>query len=256
MQKALLEVILAAGEKMMGIDRPKAYQKEGHANFVTQADIEVQAFLMEKLLAAMPGAAFFAEEKDNESLTDSPTFVIDPIDGTTNFMRGRKCSAISVALLHSRKPVLAAILNPYEGELFHAEKGKGAFLNGKPISVSHHDFSGALVSIGTSPYDSSLANKTMRAAEIFLLQAGDLRRTGSAAIDLCDIACGRSDIYWELILSPWDFAAGALIVEEAGGRIGCPGKGPLAFDQKTPMLAANPLCFDRAEKMLQSVLNV
>jgi myo-inositol-1(or 4)-monophosphatase len=254
MRKDFLAVILEAGDKMLGYDRPEVYQKEGHANFVTQADIEVQAFLLEKLAKAAPEAVFFAEEKENEALTDSPTFVIDPIDGTTNFMRGRKCSSISVALLQNREPVLAAILNPYTKELFHAEKGKGAFLNGQPIRVSSQDFSKALVSIGTSPYDSVLAGKTMKAAEKFLLAAGDLRRTGSAAIDLCDVACGRSDIYWELILSPWDFAAGALIVKEAGGLICSPGRGALRFDQRTPVLAANPLCFKQAEEILLSAI--
>ncbi len=255
MQKTLLDIILAAGEKMLGFDQLKVYQKEGHANFVTQADLGVQAFLMEELKKAAPEAVFFAEEKENEALTDAATFMIDPIDGTTNFMRGRKCSSISVALLQNREPVLAAILNPYTKELFHAEKGKGAFLNGQPIHVSGQDFQGALVSMGTSPYDAALAGKTMKAAEKFLLAAGDLRRTGSAAIDLCDVACGRSDIYWELILSPWDFAAGALIVKEAGGMIVSPGRGPLHFDQKTPVLAANPICFDKAEEILVGVLS-
>ena len=255
MLKNLLDIMLAAGEKMLGFDRPEVYQKEGHANFVTQADIGVQTFLMEELKKAVPEAAFFAEEKENEALTDALTFVIDPIDGTTNFMRGRRCSSISVALLENKEPVMGAILNPYAKELFHAEKGKGAYLNGQPIHVSRQCFSNALVSMGTSPYDSVLASKTMRAAEKFLLGAGDLRRTGSAAIDLCDVACGRSDIYWELILSPWDFAAGALIVKEAGGLIGSPGRGKLSFDQKTPVLAANPLCFEQAEEILKSILN-
>lgn len=250
----LLHIILEAGEKMLGYDQPEVYQKEGHANFVTLADIEVQAFLMEKLTKAAPEALFFAEEKENETLTDALTFVIDPIDGTTNFMRGRKCSSISVALLKNQEPVLAAILNPYTKELFHAEKGKGAFLNGQPIHASGQEFAKALVSIGTSPYDSVLAGKTMKAAEKFLLAAGDLRRTGSAAIDLCDVACGRSDIYWELILSPWDFAAGALIVREAGGRICSPGRGVLRFDQRTPVLAANPLCFDKAQELLLTAI--
>ncbi len=250
----LLHIILEAGEKMLGYDQPEVYQKEGHANFVTLADIEVQAFLMEKLTKAAPEALFFAEEKENETLTDALTFVIDPIDGTTNFMRGRKCSSISVALLKNQEPVLATILNPYTKELFHAEKGKGAFLNGQPIHASGQEFAKALVSIGTSPYDSVLAGKTMKAAEKFLLAAGDLRRTGSAAIDLCDVACGRSDIYWELILSPWDFAAGALIVREAGGRICSPGRGVLRFDQRTPVLAANPLCFDKAQELLLTAI--
>ena len=254
MLKNLLDILLAAGEKMLRFDRPEAYQKEGHANFVTQADIEVQAFLMGELLKAAPEAAFYAEEKENGMLTDAPTFMIDPIDGTTNFMRGRKCSCISVALLIDREPLLAAVLNPYTGELFHAEKGKGAYMNGRPIHVSRQGFPHALVSFGTSPYDSALAGKTMKAAEEFLLAAGDLRRTGSAAIDLCDVACGRSDIYWELILSPWDFAAGALIVMEAGGLTGNPGRGKLCYDQKTPVLAANPLCFEQAEEILMAAM--
>ncbi len=254
MLKTFLDIIQAAGEKMLGFDRPEIYQKDGHANFVTEADIAVQAYLMEELKKAAPDAAFFAEEKENEALTDAPTFVIDPIDGTTNFMRGRKCSSISVALLKNKTPVLAAVLNPYFKELFHAEKGKGAFLNGAPIHVSSQGFANALVSMGTSPYDAILASKTMRAAEKFLLAAGDLRRTGSAAIDLCDVACGRSDIYWELILSPWDYAAGALLVTEAGGRIGIPGRGDLIFGQKTPVLAANPECFHQAEEILTAAI--
>jgi myo-inositol-1(or 4)-monophosphatase len=254
MLKNLLDIMLAAGEKMLGFDRPEVYQKEGHANFVTQADIGVQAFLMEELKKAVPEAAFFAEEKENEALTDALTFVIDPIDGTTNFIRGRKCSSISVALLENKEPVMAAILNPYTKELFHAEKGKGAFFNRQPIHVSRQGFTNAMVSFGTSPYDSVLASKKMRAAEKFLLEAGDLRRTGSAAIDLCDVACGRSDIYWELILSPWDFAAGALIVKEAGGLIGSPGRRKLSFDQKTPVLAANPLCYEQANEILRTVV--
>lgn len=252
MLEQILGIIRSAGEKMLSYDRFEVYQKEGHANFVTQADMEVQAFLLDKLHEAVPEAAFFAEEKENEAMTEKLTFVIDPIDGTTNFMRGRRCSSISVALLKDRQPVLGAVLNPYAKELFHAEKGKGAFLNRKPIHVSNQGFSNALVSIGTSPYDAELAKKTMRAAEQFLLAAGDLRRTGSAAIDLCDVACARSDIFWEMKLSPWDFAAGALLVAEAGGRIGCPGRGPLHFGQRTPVLAANPLCFAQAEALLLS----
>lgn len=253
MLEHILGIIRSAGEKMLSYDRFEVYQKEGHANFVTQADMEVQAFLLDKLREAVPEAAFFAEEKENEALTEGLTFVIDPIDGTTNFMRGRRCSSISVALLKDRQPILGAIFNPYANELFSAEKGKAAFLNGKPIHVSNQGFSNALVSIGTSPYDAELAKKTMRAAERFLLMAGDLRRTGSAAIDLCDVACGRSDIFWEMKLSPWDFAAGALLITEAGGMIGCPGKGPLHFDHRTPVLAANPLCFAQAEALLLSV---
>lgn len=254
MLQPILDTVRAAGEKMLGYSQINIYQKEGHANFVTQADMEVQDFLLEKLHLAFPYATFFAEEQENGELTGDWTFVIDPIDGTTNFMRGRNCSSISVALLKDRQPVIGVILNPYEKELFHAEKGKGAYVNGTPIHVTKEPFSHALVSMGTSPYDSVLARKTMRAAETFLLEAADLRRSGSAAIDFCDVACGRSDVYWELILSPWDFAAGALIVAEAGGVVGNPAGEPLDFGKRSPLLAANPLCYKQAEAILQKVM--
>ncbi len=250
MLQSLLQIVRDAGAKMLSYDHPEVYQKEGHANFVTQADIEVQAFLMDKLHVALPQAMFFAEEQENAALTGEWTFVIDPIDGTTNFMRERKWSSISVALLKDKEPVIGIVLNPYSGELFHGEQKKGAFLNGTPIHVSKTAFDQALVGFGTSPYQPSLASRSMCAAEKFLLQAGDLRRSGSAALDLCDIACGRSDIFWEYVLSPWDFAAGALLVTEAGGKTGCPGSGPLAFDRKMAVLAANPKCFLQAEKLL------
>lgn len=250
----VLSILRAAGDVMLAFENPEVFQKEGHANFVTKADIQVQAFLLDKLREALPEASFFAEEQENGKLTGAPTFMVDPIDGTTNFMRGRKCSSISVALLKDRAPVLAAICNPYAGELFHAEKGGGAYCNGKPIHVSAQDFSRALVTFGTSPYNAALAKKTMRAAEAFLLQCADLRRTGSAAIDLCDVACGRSDIFWELQLSPWDFAAGALLVSEAGGRACCPGRGTFDFGEKSPVLASAPACHEAAERILLGFL--
>ncbi len=255
MTDRILSIVRAAGDVMLGFENPEVFQKEGHANFVTKADMEVQAFLLKQLHEAMPEASFFAEEQENEQLTDAPTFLVDPIDGTTNFMRGRKCSSISVALLKNREPVLAAILNPYTGELFHAEKGRGACMNGKPIHVSGQDFSQALVTFGTSPYNAALAKKTLRAAEAFLLGCADLRRTGSAAIDLCDIACGRGDIFWELQLSPWDFAAGSLLVSEAGGKAGCPGRGPFDYGEKSPVLAANTACYEAAERILPGFLD-
>lgn len=250
MTDKLLSIVRAAGELMLSFRRPETYQKEGHANFVTQADLAVQSFLIEKLREVLPEAVFLAEEQENPELSDAPTFIIDPIDGTTNFIRGRRCSAISVALVKNREAAMGIVLNPYNNEAFHAQKGMGAFLNGEPIHISQIPFSQALVSFGTSPYRTELASQTLRTAERFLLAAADLRRTGSAALDLCDVACGRSDVFWELSLSPWDFAAGALIVQEAGGIVGCPGGDPLPLHRKSAVLAANPLCFLPAQALL------
>ncbi len=206
-----------AGRMMLKYRDAAIHQKEGHFNFVTDADVAVQAFLKKELLSLLPGSRFFAEEQENAPLTDAPTFVVDPIDGTLNFMRCRNLSAVSIGLLERKRPVLGVIYNPYTDEMFSAEADKGAQLNGRAIHACQTPFENAMVCFGTSPYDADLVNRSIGAARQFLLRAGDLRRSGSAAIDLCDIACGRADVFFELRLRPWDVAAGSLIVEEAGG---------------------------------------
>lgn len=229
-----------------------AHEKEGHFNFVTDTDVAVQEYLREKLSALFPQALFFSEEQENAALTHAPTFVIDPIDGTINFMRSRRQSAISVAYLVNKQPVLAAVYNPYAGEMFTAEKGKGAALNGSPIHVSDTPFEKALVAFGTSPYDAELARRTMACACDFLLQAGDLRRTGSACVDLCDVACGRCDIFFELRLRPWDVAAGSLIVQEAGGFYHSLGRSAPYYEDACGMVCGNQRCKNEALALLRA----
>ena len=240
-----------AGQMMLSYGGAAVHQKEGHFNFVTDADVAVQRFLQKELFSLLPGSRFFAEEQENEPLTDAPTFIVDPIDGTLNFMRRRNASVVSIALAEKKQPVLGVIYNPYADEMFYAEKGKGTFLNGRRIAVSDTAFSSAMVSIGTSPYDAELARRTMKAALRFLLEAGDLRRTGSAALDLCDVACGRADIFFELRLRPWDVAAGALIVMEAGGEFVSLHHDAPYFEGASGMLACNPLCLSMAQRILE-----
>ena len=242
----LQAIVREAGKKMLAYRDVKTFEKEGHYNFVTEADIAVESFLIERIAPLIEGAEFFAEEKENQALTDAPTWVIDPIDGTTNFMRGRGVSSISVALLQNKQPVLGLVYDPYKDEMFLAQKGQGATRNGAPIHVSDTPFQKALVAFGTSPYDASLAKRTTELLWLFLRDAGDLRRCGSAALDLCDLACGRSDVFFELKLSPWDYSAGALIVQEAGGRFIQPDKDAPFFGAPSPILAANPACLEPA----------
>lgn len=242
MLNALCPIMKAAGEIILSAAQAPVHQKEGHFNFVTDTDVAVQEYLRRELNKIAPDARFFSEEQTNAALTCAPTFVIDPIDGTINFMRGRCQSAISIAYLVDKQPVLAAIYHPYAGEMFTAEKGKGAFLNGSPIHVSDTPFDRALVSFGTSPYDAELAKRTLSCARDFLLQAGDLRRTGSACIDLCDVACGRTDVFFELRLRPWDVAAGALLVTEAGGFYHSIGHEQPYFDEACGMICGNRAC--------------
>ena len=251
--EALIAIAKEAGAMMRRSHDAAIHEKEGHYNFVTDTDVAVQAYLKSALLTLCPGARFYAEEQENEPLTDAPTFVVDPIDGTINYMRLRHMSAVSIGYLEGRQPVMAVVYNPYANELFYARKGRGAFLNGQPIRVSDLPYNMALVELGTSPYDAELAKQTMAAAGRFLSECGDLRRSGSAAIDLCGVACGRADIFFELRLRPWDVAAGALIVEEAGGRFISRGHDAPFFEAACGMLACNAACAADALRVLQEV---
>lgn len=247
----LQNIMYAAGRMILHAHDAAVHQKEGHFNFVTDTDVAVQEFLKKELSSLAPDAFFFSEEQENAALTDAPTFVIDPIDGTINFMRDRRQSAISIAYLVNKQPVFAAVYNPYANEMFTAEKDKGAFLNGKPIHVSDTPFEKCVTAFGTSPYDAELARQTMACALGFLLQGGDLRRTGSACVDLCDVACGRADIFFELRLRPWDVAAGSLIVQEAGGFYQSIGHAVPYYDNACGMVCGNQKCMDGALRILR-----
>lgn len=194
--------------------------KTGHANFVTEYDTRVQRELFSQLSKIVPEAGFMGEEEDAGSFTDNGfLFIIDPIDGTTNFIKNYHASCISVGLLKDGEPFLGVVYNPYRRELFTAERGKGAYLNREPIHVSPEPLSNGLLLFGTSPYYEELWKPAFKIAREYFSKTLDLRRSGSAAIDLCDIACGRAELFFDLKLSPWDYAAGSLIVTEAGGCI-------------------------------------
>ena len=254
MLNQIMELARASGRIMLQHQHAAIHQKEGHFNFVTDADVAVQTFLKKELAALLPASRFFAEEQENEPLTDAPTFVVDPIDGTLNFMRRRNMSAVSIGLLENKQPVMGVVYNPYADEMFTAEAGRGAFLNGRKIAVSQTPFDQAMVSIGTSPYDAELARRTMSAATQFLLRGGDLRRSGSAALDLCDVACGRSDVFFELRLRPWDVAAGSLLVKEAGGVFRSLGHDAPYYDGASGILAANVFCESPALEIIKEAL--
>ena len=193
--------------------------KPGKSNFVTKYDLEVQKMLMEEFAKLLPEAGFVGEEGNCDICAGGLRFIVDPIDGTTNFMHNYQKSAISAGLADGDRILLGAVYNPYSNEMFHAESGAGAFLNGAAISTASRQLKDGLVCFGTSPYYADRADATFEMAKNMFLNARDIRRSGSAALDLCDVACGRCDLFFEHILSPWDYAAAALIIQEAGGVI-------------------------------------
>lgn len=241
----IIEIVHGCGKIMLSatdIER-KMHQKAGKGNFVTDYDSRVQQVLEEKLLALVPGAVFLGEEDqmDQTDISRGYAFIVDPIDGTANFTRGFDMSCISVALALDGKPVLGVIYNPYSGETYHAEKGKGAYRNGEPIHASQRTLEEGLILFGTAPYHQELTKRSFEVAYQYMSRGEDLRRSGSAALDLCAIASGRAEFYFEMRLCPWDYAAGALLVEEAGGLVSDLEGRPVTYDRKQTVVARGPL---------------
>ncbi len=224
--------------------------KSGEANFVTAYDVAVQNFLYKEIGERLPDAVIIGEESDNnhmEALATKVCFIIDPIDGTTNFIHNYRNSAISVGITDGGRVVWGAIYNPYQNLLYRAERGKGAFVETPtgtlPLSVSDRDLHNALACFGTSPYyREELGDITFERAKWLFMNTRDIRRSGSAALDLCTVAAGAVDIFFEYRLSPWDFAAGSLIIEEAGGVITQFDGSPVTLDKPCSILAGNNPC--------------
>lgn len=238
--QSIIAVVREAGEILLSAEHIEetVEEKSGRANFVTSYDKKVQSFLFEKLAGVVPDAVFIGEEEEEHpALPDGYAFVIDPIDGTTNFMKGYTASCISVGLLKAGQPEIGVVYNPYLKELFSAVKGEGAYKNGSRIHVSDHELSEGIVLFGTAPYNEELSKPSFLLSYELFKKSLDVRRSGSAAIDLCNVACGRAELYFELLLSPWDYAAGALILTEAGGKIMTTDGKELTFDRKNGVVA-------------------
>ena len=231
-EREAAELILHAGT--MG-----THSKTGRRDVVTEYDRRVQELLVERLRAAVPSAGFVMEESDvQDTLDREHVFIIDPIDGTMNFVHHYNHSAISVAYAGFGQVLCACVYDPYAHEMFHAIKGQGAFLNGSPIHADPSPLKDTLFCLGSSPYYPELTEETFRLARIAFDNSLDLRRLASAELDLCAIAAGRAGLFFELRLSLWDYAAGMLLVSEAGGVCLSIDGSPLKFGiERTSVLA-------------------
>ncbi len=224
--------------------------KEGKKNFVTKYDVAVQEFLFEELGKAFPEAEFIGEESENNFSSNSLRFIIDPIDGTTNFMQDYRCSCISVALCKENDVIAGVVYNPYTDEIFSAEKGKGAYLNGDRITVSKRPLSEGLALFGTSPYHPENTDETFALLRKVFDFSRDIRRSGSAAYDICMVACGRCEVFFEKELQPWDIAAGTLIIKEAGGIVSNYEGEEINFSTPNDVVFANPTAYEEFKTLL------
>ena len=252
----ILEAMVAAereaAELVMHAHGIMAEIKSGRRDVVTEYDRRVQALLIERLSDAVPGAAFFCEESGVQNSTGAENvFVIDPIDGTMNFVRGMHNSCISAALMQQGVITAAAVYNPYVDELFTALRGRGAYLNGRTLHVEDAPLCETVFCFGSSPYNQAKADESFRLARIAFDHSLDLRRFASAELDLCSVGAGRAGLYFELEVSFWDFAAGSLIVEEAGGVCTDINGEALPLDgRKTSILAGSPRAYADFRKLI------
>lgn len=244
------KIAVAAGKVMLEAVNIEEYvsEKSSNSDIVTEYDVKIQNMIFENLRKLCPDAFFFGEEDSSaeaKRVICEKAFIVDPIDGTTNFVRNLRKSAVSIAYAESGEVVYACCYVPYADELFTAEKGKGAYLNGKRIVKPERSVKHSLVGFGTSPYMKDIyTDVTFSIARTLFENTMDVRRVGSAVIDLLDVACGRLDIFYEMRLSPWDYAAASLIASEAGATVTSMGGEKLVPDRKRSVLAASKSCRD------------
>jgi myo-inositol-1(or 4)-monophosphatase len=204
------------------MDREKHVQLKGQANLVTIADKESEALIIRRILDRYPTHSILAEESGSSGAhgTGVSKWIIDPLDGTTNFAHQYPFFCVSIAFEHEGNVLCGAVYDPCRDEMFSAGRGLGSFVNGRHLCVSNVDnLSDGLILTGF-PYGVRQKMKSaMMQFEAFLFDSQAVRRGGSAALDLCYIALGRCDGFWEMDLHPWDTAAGLVILEEAGGSI-------------------------------------
>lgn len=235
-----IERIVRESGRRVAADRSFTVRTKGSVeNLVTSADIENERFLKQELTSLLPGSAFMGEEGDEASLAETEwVWIVDPIDGTTNFSRGIPECAVSVALFRNAEPYAGYVLNPFSGTLYSAVVGHGAFKDGRPIRVSDRDLAASIMSTAYCCYQKEMAAPCFRVSEELYPRINDIRRIGTAALELSLMAEGACELYFEICLSPWDYAAGLTILKEAGGCYAGIDR-DVSFDRPSPVIAAN-----------------
>lgn len=236
------EYVKEAGRYFFDADRIHHISEKSRRDFVTEVDTTVQEYLKKRLAKLLPQAQFMGEEQDNSHIGfDGLYWILDPVDGTTNLIHGFRHSAVSLALASGPEVIMGIVYDPYTSELFSAIRGGGAFLNGNPIRIGKEKtLSGSLVLVGTAPAHRELSDTVFRRIRRIYDCCLDIRRAGCASLDLCFIAAGRADAYYEEILQPWDYAAGILIAAEAGAAVTAVDGTPMPLQHGSSIAAAGP----------------
>jgi len=225
------------------------------SDFVTRVDREAEDLILSTIKRKHPGHHFLAEESVKEDITTDYRWIIDPLDGTTNFIHSYPVFSVSIALEYKGEVILWVIYDPVRKKLFTAEKGTGTFLNGLPVKTSSvKELGNGLIATGFPFRKKDLIDPYLDLFKNIFNQVSDIRRGGSAALDFAHLACGRCDGFFELGLSPWDMAAGSILITEAGGIVSDFGGGR-DYLKTGNIVAATPLLHDKLLKEVKGVFS-
>ena len=237
-----IEAVLDAGRLIEDKSFRNTAIKKGDKDFVTACDIAIQKKLSAVLQKHYPKIPLIAEEKDNEGLYSELVFILDPLDGTTNFMHSFEPFCISLGCVYKDEPVFGIVHDPVGKKTYIAQKGKGAALNKRAIRVSDiSNIADALIACETSPYEREDADMHFEKLKKVFLASMDIRISGSAALDICYVAEGKADAFLTRNLKPWDYAAAICILNEAGGICTDGHQNPPSMRSKSDILASNGL---------------
>lgn len=237
----IIKLVKEASKFVVSDELREDVRIKGSADFVTAVDIAISDFLKIELKKLYPDIGFFSEEE--EGVLKSKSWILDPIDGTTNLIYGYNMSSVSLALYDEGKIVFGVVYNPFTDECYTAEIGKGAYLNDKKICVKKREMKNSIVEFGAGSTRKKDADKNFEIAKEVFKKCTDIRRICSSALDLCFIADGRIDGYFEKVLKPWDYAAGSLILTEAGGKITDYEGKDLRMDMPSSVVATNGVIY-------------
>lgn len=232
--------------------KPRTIEYKSDVDIVTEADRRSEAFIVERLRTCFPGHALVAEEGSRQEAASDYCWYVDPLDGTTNFAHGYPVFAVSIALVAGDELLVGVVHDPVRGETFHAARAEGAWLNQKRLHVSTTErLSESLLATGF-PSRKRHENPNVLYYHRFTLLSHGVRRAGSAALDLCYVACGRFEGFWEFNLKPWDTAAGVLVVREAGG-VATDFQGMLYRPGERELAASNGLIHPELRKVFAEI---
>ncbi len=233
-KKIVLDASEIAVKRNFNVD-----EKESAINIVTTTDLNIQKFLVKNLKELLPTAGFICEEENLVEKDKEYFWVIDPIDGTFNYVKGVPQVGISVGLIKDSQPILGVVYNPFSKDMYYASEGFGAFHNEKKITASITPFNKALMCTAMSLYNKSLAKVCSDIIYETYMQINDVRRFGSCALELCYLAEGQIDLFFEMRVFPWDYAGAYAILKEAGAKLCTLNLQSPTFDSPNPLIGAN-----------------